>query len=76
MSQVVHKFGKNATEEVQVSLTEFKGYDLIDLRVYYCPPDGEPVPTKKGLTMSVGLYPDLRDSILKLGEALEKQATQ
>lgn len=75
MSQLLHKFGKNATEEVRVSLTEYKGHRLVDLRVYYVSPDGEPVPTKKGLTMSVELYPDLRHSILKLAEALEKQAT-
>jgi hypothetical protein len=73
MSGLIHKFGKNAIEEVRVSLTEYKGHELMDFRVYYCPSDGEPVPTKKGLTMSVELYANLRDAILKLGEELEKQ---
>jgi hypothetical protein len=73
MTQLVDKFGKNATEEVRVALTEFKGYNLIDLRVYYVLPGGEPVPTKKGITMSVELYPELKEAILKLGEELGKQ---
>ncbi len=73
MNQPIDTFGKNAAEEASVSLTQFKGYDLIDLRVYYCATDGEPIPTKKGVTMSIELYPNLRDAILKLGKELEKQ---
>ena len=71
MSQLVSKFEKNGLEEVRVSLTQYKGYDLIDLRVYYIPPSGDPVPTRKGLTLSVDLYRELKDAVLKLGEALK-----
>lgn len=73
MPQLIAKFDKNATEEVRISLTEYKGHELMDLRVYYCPPDGEAVPTKKGITISIELYPELKEAILKLGEELGKQ---
>lgn len=73
MSKLVDRFEKNATEEVRVSLAEYKGHELMDLRVYYCPPEGEPVPTKKGITMSIELYPELKEAIPKLGEQLGKQ---
>ena len=71
MAELVTKFEKNATEEVRVSLTEYKGHELIYIRVYYAPPGREAIPTKKGLTMSVDLYPDLMDAVVKLGKALE-----
>ncbi len=34
MYRLIDKFEKNATEEVRVSLTAYKGHELMDLRVY------------------------------------------
>ena len=73
MAELITKFEKNATEEVRVSLTEYKGHELIDIRVYYAPPGREAIPTKKGLTMSVDLYPDLKDAVVKLGDTLKNR---
>lgn len=70
-AEVIAKFEKNATEEVRVSLTEYKGHRLIDLRVYYAPPGREAIPTKKGLTMSIDLFSELEAAIVKLGEVLK-----
>ena len=42
-------------------------------RVYAHRSAGEPVPTKKGLTLSVGLYEELKYAKLKLGEVLEAE---
>ncbi len=73
MSQIVHQFAKNATEEVRVSLSEYKGHKLIDLRIYYEPEDGgDRRPTKKGITIDVGLYPELKKALLKVEEELLK----
>jgi hypothetical protein len=61
-------------EEVRVSLTEFKGKELIDLRVYYQPEDGEEKrPTKKGITISPEKFPELKKAILALEKVLQKQ---
>jgi len=74
MSEVIASFEKNSMEEVRVSLTEFKGKDLIDLRVYYQPEDGEEKrPTKKGITISPEKFPELKKAILALEKVLQQQ---
>jgi hypothetical protein len=74
MGKVLHQFIKNATEEVRVSLTEFKGHRLIDLRIYFEPEDGsERKPTKKGITIDVGLYPELKRALLRVEKELLKE---
>lgn len=74
MGEILHQFPKNATEEVRVSLTEYKGHKLIDLRIYYEPEDsGERRPTKKGITIDVGLYPELKKAMIKIEKELLKK---
>jgi len=74
MAEIVHQFAKNATEEVRVSLTEYKGHKLVDLRIYYEPEDGsERRPTKKGITIDVGLYPELKKAMIKVENELIKK---
>jgi hypothetical protein len=74
MGEVIASFEKNSMEEVRVSLTEFKGKDLIDLRVYYQPEDGEEKrPTKKGITISPEKFPELKKAILALEKVLQQQ---
>jgi hypothetical protein len=75
MVDVVHQFPKNATEEVRASLTEYKGHKLIDLRIYYEPEEGgERRPTKKGVTIDVGLYPELKKAMMKMERELIRKA--
>ena len=75
MGEILHQFPKNASEEVRVSITEYKGHKLIDLRIYYEPDDGgDRRPTKKGITIDVGLYPELKKAMMKMEkELLEKE---
>ena len=70
MSEPIAEFIKNSMEEVRVSLTQYMGHDPIDFRVYDHHEDEESVPAKKGLTLSVGLYRGLKDTVLKLGKSL------
>lgn len=73
MGKTIHQFAKNATEEVRVSLTEFKGHKLIDLRIYYEPEEGgDRRPTKKGITVDVSLYPEIKRALLKVEKELLK----
>lgn len=58
--KLVAAFEKNNREQVRVYLTEFMGRSMIDLRVWTETPDGEWVRTRKGITMSADLYPELR----------------
>ena len=71
-NQVVYEFEKNATEKVQVQFNNFKGTDLIDIRVYYNTDDEkfEWRPTKKGISVRVDLIPELLKGLNRANELL------
>ena len=66
MNQLVATFQKNKFEEVRVQIKEFKGYDLVDLRVYTTLKDGEEkIPTGKGLSINVSHFLELKKAMLE-----------
>ncbi len=66
MNKLVTSFPKNKFEEVQVQIKEFKGYDLLDIRVYTSPKEGvEKIPTGKGLSINVSHFQELKKAILE-----------
>jgi hypothetical protein len=74
MSEVISKLSKNARETIFLSISEFKGRKLIDIRVHV-PGDqeGDWVPTRKGLSLGIALYPAFRKALQELEEALISQ---
>lgn len=70
MDELIAQFEKNATEVVRVSLTEYRGRKLVDMRVYYADDEGQYRPTKKGVSLSVDVYPDLKRALLELEKVL------
>lgn len=62
---------KNTREEVRVSLDDWRGYDLVSVRVFYRRKAGEPLPTKKGITFDVKLLPEIIEAL----EAARKAAS-
>src|SRR5438046_188932 len=52
---------KNAAEEIRIELSEFRGHDLINIRVWTDPRDGgaERIPTKAGIACRVTLLPEI-----------------
>ncbi len=71
--QIVHSFPKNPLEEVRSSVTYYKGKQYVDIRIYYKGDDGEFHPSKKGVTLSVELFPELEAGMQKLKEALGEE---
>jgi len=71
MEALVARIAKNPTEEVRVSFTSYRGYDLIDIRVYFQDEQGEWRPTKRGVSLSVDSFAELRDAIVKAEEMLK-----
>lgn len=69
---IIHEFEKNSTEVIRMSITEFKGRELINFRVYYQDEDGEFKPTKKGISFSTELSEDFFEAVDKLKEELNK----
>ncbi len=73
MDECVAKFPKNKFEEVRVQIKEFKGYDLVDIRVFAAAKDGEEkVPTGKGVSINVTHFGDLKKAILAAEDVLRR----
>lgn len=70
-SEVVAKFEKNSREEIWVSVDDFRGRKIINIRVHYRTETGQWAPGKQGIAMSVDRYRDLAEAVLKLGEKLK-----
>ena len=68
--EVIAKFEKNSREEVWISVDDFRGRKLINIRVHYRSPTGEWLPGKQGVALSVDRYRDLAEAVLTLGEKL------
>ncbi len=71
--EVVASFEKNSREEVRISVDEFRGRKIINIRVYYRSESGTWLPGKQGLAISVDRYRDLAEATLKLGEKLQAE---
>lgn len=72
-SEVVAKFEKNSREEVWVSIDDFRGRKIINIRVHYRSETGQWLPGKQGLALSVDRYRDLAEAVLQLGEKLKAE---
>jgi hypothetical protein len=70
MEALVARIAKNPTEEVRVSLTSYRGHDLVDIRVFFQDEQGEWRPTKRGVSLSVDSFAELREAIVKAEEMI------
>lgn len=65
MDKTVATFKKNKFQEVRVGIREFKGNDLIDIRIWTQTQGAdEMVPTAKGVSININLLEDLKKSIV------------
>ena len=62
--QIIARIRKANDAEIRVTLKEYKGRAVVDVRVWYVPA-GVPdyVATKKGLTFDVDKLPELADAL-------------
>jgi len=73
MDVCVSSFPKNKFEEIRVQIKEFKGYDLVDIRVFAGTRDGEEkVPTGKGVSINVSHFQELKHAILETEKVLRE----
>lgn len=72
-TQLVHSFTKNDTEEIRMSLREYKSRLYMDVRLYFQTSEqSEMLPSKKGLTIGVEFLPELKRGLIKLEEAFRQ----
>ncbi len=64
MEKHIAAIPKNTSEAIHVDLQEFKGTELVSIRVHFKQPEtGEMLPTKKGIAVRVGLLDALIDAL-------------
>uniref|UniRef100_UPI003B5184F1 transcriptional coactivator p15/PC4 family protein n=1 Tax=Roseovarius indicus TaxID=540747 RepID=UPI003B5184F1 len=54
---------KNAREDLRVTLEEFRGHQLLSLRIWFDAEDGEQRPGKQGVAIRLDLLPHLRKAL-------------
>ena len=60
MEETIAVIEKNRSQDVRVRLTEWQGRDFIDIRLFTtADASGERVPTRKGVSLSIPLLPEL-----------------
>jgi len=71
MSKPICEFPKNVREKVVLGLSEFKGKHYLDMRIFTAPENGgQDIPTKKGLTLAVDLYPQFKEALAQVETAI------
>ena len=62
---------RNATEELHISINEYKGKKYVDMRIYYTTDDGDTWnPTKKGITVPPEKIEEVKAALCKAQEEL------
>lgn len=69
---VIGEIPKNQREDIRVTLSNFKGHDLVGARIWFKTKDGESRPSSKGITVNVKVLPEL----IGLLEDAEKKAIE
>ena len=68
---IVRDIPKNSNEIFRVEITEFKGSQYLNIRVWYRDKDGEFKPTQKGIAVAPEIFPQLKDAILEAESRLQ-----
>lgn len=72
MDKTVSVFQKNKFQEVRISIREFKGNDLIDIRTWTMTQGSEDmVPTAKGVSININLLSKLQKALGEVEKELK-----
>lgn len=71
MGQIIADIERNSREIIRIEVSEFKGKELINLRIWYSHFDGSYRPTQKGVALDISKYDDLKAAIDKIGSFIK-----
>ncbi len=75
MATIIKDVQRNNNEIIRIEVSEFKGHELINIRIWYRAIDasGDVIykPTQKGVTLNIAEYDELKDGIDKIGIYLQ-----
>lgn len=57
---------KNSREEIRIHLEQFRGHEIVNIRVWFEADDGEMRPSKKGLAFRVDLLPEIMNALTQV----------
>jgi len=69
-------FAKNGRESIVMSESEYKGFDLIDIRTFYVDAAGELAPTRKGITIRAEKLKDFIATLTAFSLAVEEKSLE
>jgi hypothetical protein len=70
---VIRDIDKGGGEIIRVEISEFRGQNYLNLRVWYTDKEsGEYKPTQKGIAIRPELYPEIKAAILAAGVEIEQ----
>jgi hypothetical protein len=73
---VVGTIKKNGKDTILISLGDYKGHAVCDLRIYYKTADGEYLPTPRGITFANELLPELIKMLNEAQKQMEVSANE
>ena len=56
---IIGEIQKNKSQKIIVATNEYKGRQLVDIRVHYEDDGGEYMPTKKGIALTPDMIPEV-----------------
>lgn len=76
---IISDIQRNGTEIIRVEVSEFKGRELINMRIWYSSIDqnsGEQVykPTQKGFALNIEKFGDLKDAVARLEQFISDRS--
>ena len=66
-------FVKNGRESIIMAESEYKGFDLIDIRTFYVDGAGELAPTRKGITIRAEKLQDFIATLSCFAQAVDEK---
>ncbi len=79
MGVIIKDIEKNNKEIIRIEVSEFKGMELINLRIWYQVLDDkgniEYKPSQKGIAINISKYNELKEGIEKIGEYINDKKT-
>jgi hypothetical protein len=76
MDKTVAVFPKNSREQVRIILGEFRGREILNIRVFWTSDGKNWNPSQKGLAIGVEKLPNLLASLHRAAEALGQDAPE
>lgn len=73
MNEIIGEMEKGWNEKIIFSVTEFKGKNYANIRIYYEDDEGEWKPTKKGVTVALDSFLEFKENIENLETFLKEQ---